>query len=77
LTNRQIGSHLVITERTAASHIEHILEKLHVRSRTQIAMWAARHDPSLPAAPADPGSRDIQMAGTRDAHGWRFGAPVV
>jgi non-specific serine/threonine protein kinase len=40
LTNRQIGAELVITERTVVSHIEHIMAKLSVRSRAQIAAWA-------------------------------------
>jgi DNA-binding CsgD family transcriptional regulator len=41
LSNRQIAEQLVITERTVAAHIEHILNKLGFRSRTQIALWAA------------------------------------
>jgi class 3 adenylate cyclase len=41
LTNRQIAAELVITERTAASHVEHILDKLGFGSRTQIGVWAA------------------------------------
>jgi DNA-binding NarL/FixJ family response regulator len=44
LTNRQIATELVFTEATAAKHIEHILDKLGLTSRTQIAAWAAeRH----------------------------------
>ncbi|MGH2350225.1 MAG: LuxR C-terminal-related transcriptional regulator [Chloroflexota bacterium] len=43
LTNREIAQRLVITERTAASHVEHILTKLDLRSRTQIATWATTH----------------------------------
>jgi predicted ATPase/DNA-binding CsgD family transcriptional regulator len=39
LTNRQIATELVITERTAAAHVGHILEKLGLASRTQIAIW--------------------------------------
>ncbi len=41
LTNRQIAERLVITERAAAAHVEHILDKLGVGSRAQIAAWAA------------------------------------
>ena len=41
LTNRQIAKELVFTEATAAKHIEHILDKLSLTSRTQIAAWAA------------------------------------
>jgi DNA-binding CsgD family transcriptional regulator len=42
-SNREIGQALVITERTVAAHIEHILDRLGVTSRTQIAVWAAEH----------------------------------
>lgn len=41
-TNREIGETLVIAERTAESHIFNICAKLGFRSRTQIAVWAAR-----------------------------------
>jgi predicted ATPase/DNA-binding CsgD family transcriptional regulator len=41
LTNRQIAERLVVTERTVAAHIEHILDKLGFASRHQVAMWAA------------------------------------
>ena len=40
MTNRQIAKELVFTEATAAKHIEHILDKLSLTSRTQIAVWA-------------------------------------
>jgi non-specific serine/threonine protein kinase len=43
LTNRQIAERLVITERTAGAHIEHILRKLGYETRTQIGVWAAAH----------------------------------
>jgi DNA-binding CsgD family transcriptional regulator len=39
LSNREIASQLVISERTAEAHVEHILTKLGFRSRTQIAAW--------------------------------------
>lgn len=42
-SNRRIGEALVITERTVAAHIEHILAKLGFASRTQIAVWASQH----------------------------------
>jgi non-specific serine/threonine protein kinase len=41
LTNRQIAERLVITERAAAAHVEHILDKLGVGTRAQIAVWAS------------------------------------
>jgi predicted ATPase/DNA-binding CsgD family transcriptional regulator/DNA-binding XRE family transcriptional regulator len=39
-TNRQIGEALVITEGTARVHVEHILAKLDLHSRAQLAGWA-------------------------------------
>jgi predicted ATPase/class 3 adenylate cyclase/DNA-binding CsgD family transcriptional regulator len=41
LTNRQIAEQLVITEGTAANHVNHILDKLGCSSRAQVAVWAA------------------------------------
>lgn len=41
LTNRQIASLLGISERTAESHVQHILAKLGSTNRTQIAAWVA------------------------------------
>jgi len=43
LSNREIGSRLSIAERTATSHVEHIMNKLGLHSRAQIAAWAVRH----------------------------------
>ena len=40
LTNREIADALVIAERTADTHVENILNKLGLVSRTQIAAWA-------------------------------------
>jgi DNA-binding NarL/FixJ family response regulator len=39
LTNRQIAAELVIAERTASTHVAHILGKLNFSTRTQIAAW--------------------------------------
>jgi non-specific serine/threonine protein kinase len=41
LTNRQIAGTLVISEKTAANHLQHVLEKLDLRARTQLAAQAA------------------------------------
>jgi DNA-binding CsgD family transcriptional regulator len=41
LTNREIAVQLVLSERTAATHVEHILGKLGFHSRAQIAAWVA------------------------------------
>jgi DNA-binding NarL/FixJ family response regulator len=43
LTNRQIAEQLVIAERTVASYIEHILNKLGFASRHQVGAWATEH----------------------------------
>jgi DNA-binding CsgD family transcriptional regulator len=43
-TNREIGVRLVITEWTVDTHVRHILTKLGLRSRAQVAAWAVeRH----------------------------------
>jgi non-specific serine/threonine protein kinase len=39
LTNRAIAHELVISERTVHGHIEHILAKLNMSSRVQVAAW--------------------------------------
>jgi DNA-binding NarL/FixJ family response regulator len=43
LTNRQIAERLIVTERTVASHVEHILAKLGFASRHQVGAWATDH----------------------------------
>jgi DNA-binding NarL/FixJ family response regulator len=42
LTNRQIAERLVISERTAQNHVQHILTKLGFATRSQIAAWQAQ-----------------------------------
>jgi DNA-binding NarL/FixJ family response regulator len=42
LTNRQIADRLVISERTAQNHVQHILTKLGFSARSQIAAWRIR-----------------------------------
>jgi ATP/maltotriose-dependent transcriptional regulator MalT len=44
LTNRQIAERLVISERTAQNHVQHILTKLGFTTRTQIAAWSVRRN---------------------------------
>ncbi|WP_241962332.1 response regulator transcription factor [Rhodococcus opacus] len=39
LTNKAIAAQLVISQRTAQGHVEHILAKLGFTSRAQIAVW--------------------------------------
>lgn len=42
LSNQQIAEELVISERTARTHISNILGKLHLANRTQAALYALR-----------------------------------
>ncbi|TDP37802.1 helix-turn-helix transcriptional regulator [Nocardia ignorata] len=41
LTNREIASSLVISVRTVEKHVDHIMSKLGLGNRTQIAAWVA------------------------------------
>jgi DNA-binding NarL/FixJ family response regulator len=43
LTNQEIASALVISPRTAETHVQNILTKLDLTSRSQLAAWAQRH----------------------------------
>jgi non-specific serine/threonine protein kinase len=43
MTNREIAAELAIAEGTAANHVAHILARLGVHSREQIAAWAVEH----------------------------------
>jgi non-specific serine/threonine protein kinase len=52
LSNRQIAAELVITEGTAANHVKHILARLGLDSRVQIAAWAIEYGLDRPS-PAD------------------------
>jgi DNA-binding NarL/FixJ family response regulator len=39
LTNREIAARLYLSARTAQSHVQHILTKLGLPNRGQIAVW--------------------------------------
>ncbi|MFJ9366455.1 LuxR C-terminal-related transcriptional regulator [Nocardia sp. NPDC101769] len=43
-SNKRIAADLVISVRTAETHVEHILTKLGLTSRTQLAAWAHEHN---------------------------------
>jgi len=45
LTNKEIAGKLVIAQRTAETHVEHILTKLGFTSRAQIASWLIEQRP--------------------------------
>ena len=47
-TNREIAEALVLSERTADSHVRNIMGKLEVGSRAQIAVWAVEHGLGTP-----------------------------
>ncbi|NBH03956.1 helix-turn-helix transcriptional regulator, partial [Amycolatopsis sp. SID8362] len=42
LTNKQVAALMHISERTAETHVQHILTKLGLANRTQIAAWTAQ-----------------------------------
>jgi DNA-binding NarL/FixJ family response regulator len=44
-SNRQIAQELVISERSAESHVERIRTRLGFRSRAQIAAWYVASNP--------------------------------
>jgi DNA-binding NarL/FixJ family response regulator len=46
--NREIASHLHLSEGTVRNHVSQILSKLQVRDRTQAALWATQHLPTEP-----------------------------
>ena len=41
-SNRGLAEQLVITEGTAKLHVKHVLRKLGLRSRGEVAAWAVR-----------------------------------
>jgi non-specific serine/threonine protein kinase len=46
-SNREIAQELVISERTAEAHVAHILTKLGLNTRLQIALWASEHETAI------------------------------
>jgi DNA-binding CsgD family transcriptional regulator len=45
LTNREIAAHLVVSVRTAESHVQNIMTKLGFTSRIQLAAWSTARSP--------------------------------
>ena len=43
MSNRQVADALVIAERTASTHVSHILTKLGFSTRAQVAAWTVEH----------------------------------
>ncbi len=46
LSNKEIAAKLVISQRTAEGHVEHILDKLGFNSRARIAAWVSEQGPA-------------------------------
>ncbi len=42
-SNREIANTLILGERTIETHVSHVLNKLGVNSRREIARWAVDH----------------------------------
>ena len=68
MSNKEIGSALFITERTARTYVSNILGKLGLASRTQAALWAVEHKlvepPGLTRAGPPPRHRTSRRART-------------
>jgi DNA-binding CsgD family transcriptional regulator len=52
MTNAQIAAELSVAPKTVSAHVEHILAKLGVGRRTEVAAWAAGIRAAHPAQPA-------------------------
>ena len=50
LTTGQIAEELFIAERTDDTHVEHILAKLGLGSRTSVATWVVEQGEAAPGA---------------------------
>jgi DNA-binding NarL/FixJ family response regulator len=46
LSNKDIAARLFLSVRTVETHVHHLLNKLGVNSRTQIAVWFSERHPS-------------------------------
>ena len=81
MTNRQIAAELAITEGTAANHVKHILARLVLDSRVQIATWAIErglHRRPHPDGPSrSPPGRAISPCIPRRQVWVTAGSPVV
>ena len=42
-SNKEIAEMLVVSVRTAEAHVTNVLNKLGLRSRSQLAVWASEH----------------------------------
>ncbi len=66
-TSRRIATELIIAERTAMRHVDHIRPKLGLHSRAQVATWTAEHGlltpPLIPAPDPRPAAPDRAPVG--------------
>jgi DNA-binding NarL/FixJ family response regulator len=80
-TNREIANRLVITENTVKFHMRGILDKLHLRNRTEVAAWVAeptgRPGPILRDTdhPWDHPSGELTSLGASPSFSTRHGVP--
>ena len=56
LTNAQIATQIMVSRGTVGNHIGHMLRRLGVKNRAQIAAWAIRHAGEVPAEDAEAGA---------------------
>jgi two-component system nitrate/nitrite response regulator NarL len=56
-SNKTIARRVLITEATVKAHLNAILRKIHVRNRTQAAIWAINNRQMLAAIESSPSSR--------------------
>jgi DNA-binding NarL/FixJ family response regulator len=49
MANKQIARALGISVRTVTVHVSNLLRKTGTTSRTEAALWAVRHSPSVPS----------------------------
>jgi DNA-binding NarL/FixJ family response regulator len=67
-TNQQIAERLVVTRGTVANHVAHILDKLGLQNRTQVAAYLiARSGSEASAAPVPDAWVDADAAALRSA----------
>lgn len=43
LTNKEVANQLFVTEKTVKFHLTNLYKKMHVKSRTQLIVWAIPH----------------------------------
>jgi DNA-binding CsgD family transcriptional regulator len=66
LTDKQIATHLVITEGTAGVHVVHSLNKLGFRSRAQVAAWVGERQNDKPVRRRNGMARRLRPGNSRD-----------